>query len=135
MFKSNYFEELDECVVKQVWYVYLGSKCLDLFRAIPFKSIGTLSQWQKPSINSEKRKKYRRRKATKLMQKDFELPCLFETSSEGELWSDYNLLTWFVFWVYILKSWLVKSRSNGFCNPCLFHVVAFEWVPKQANKI
>ena len=57
----------------------------------------TLSQWQKTLIISEKQRNLG--KATELMQKDFELPFLSETSSESELLSYNNLLTWFVFWM------------------------------------
>ena len=75
---------------------------LKVFSAL-FKRHQTLSQWQKLPIKSKKRE-IRKRKATKLMQKNFELLSLFETSKENELLNNKNLLTWFAFWVCILKS-------------------------------
>ena len=71
------------------------------------------------------------------MQKDFELPSLFNTSSQSELLSNNDLSTWFVFWVCILKSLLLKSRWKAFCNTCFFHFATFEMSLKTGflNKI
>ena len=43
------------------------------------------------------------------MRKDFELPSFFETSSESELLSNNDLLSWFVSWVIVLRSYLTKK--------------------------
>ena len=43
-------------------------------------------------LNQKPRKKYGKRKASTPPQKEFELPFLFETSSESELWSGKDLL-------------------------------------------
>ena len=84
-----------------------------------------------------RKREIRKRKATKSTRKDFELLSYFETSTESELVSDKNLLTWFIFWVSILESWLFKSRLKRFCNNSFLHVVTFEMSPKfeLLNKI
>ena len=61
-----------------------------------------LYQNEKKSWLNQKKREIRKRKATKPMWK--KILSLIKTCSESELLSDSDLLTWFVFWVYILKS-------------------------------
>ena len=55
---------------------------------------------------NQKKRECRKRNATyyKPTRKDFEFLYLLETSSESELLSDNDLLTWYVFWICNLKS-------------------------------
>ena len=91
---------IGEKCLKQIWdlalncfglNVFSEQHYLEAFLEQLFKSCQTRHNDKNCQLN-QKKSEIRKTKSTKLTRKDFELLSLFETSSEGELLGDNDLL-------------------------------------------